>query len=210
MMLIMNGVSLLIVWVGAHQIDAGTMQVGDMMAFMQYAMQIIMSFLMVSMIFIMLPRASVSGRAHRRGARHRADDHRSASPPSPSTAGGPGPWSNSSDVSFRYPGAEDDVLCNITFTAKPGQTTAFIGSTGSGKSTLVNLIPRFYDVTEGQILVDGDRCPRGHPARPARADRLCPAEGHPLLRHIASNIRYGKPDATDEEVSQAAADRPGP
>ena len=148
MMLIMNGVAVLIVWVGGHSINEGTMQVGDMMAFIQYTMQIIMSFLMICMISVMLPRAAVSA--------ERVDEilmsgtliHDPKEPVSlPKTENGGIVFDH---VSFRYPGAEEDVLKDISFVAKPGQTTAFIGSTGSGKSTLVNLIPRFYDVTEGR------------------------------------------------------------
>ncbi|MDD5190338.1 MAG: ABC transporter ATP-binding protein [Dehalococcoidales bacterium] len=153
MMLIMNGVVVLIVWIGAHQINAGAMQIGDMMAFMQYAMQIIFSFLMVSIVFVMLPRASVSA--------VRISEVLETEPiindpakPETYTANKKG-LVEFKNVSFRYPGAEDDVLAHITFTARPGQTTAFIGSTGSGKTTLINLIPRFYDVTEGQVLIDG-------------------------------------------------------
>lgn len=153
MMLLMNGVMVLIVWVGAHQVDKGSMQVGDMMAFMQYSMQIIMAFLMVSIVFIMLPRASVS--AQRIGEVLNTE-------PSITDPQNPIQFDRNirgtvefRDVSFCYPGAEDNVLKHISFKARPGQTTAFVGSTGSGKTTLINLIPRFYDVTEGKVLVDG-------------------------------------------------------
>ncbi len=153
MMLIMNGTSIGIVWIGAGYINAGDMQIGDMMAFMQYAMQIIMSFLMVSMMFIMIPRASVSA--------VRIDEVLKTKPtivdpssPKEFKKGLKGTV-EFIDVSFKYPDADEYVLKDITFTAKPGQTTAFIGSTGSGKSTLINLIPRFYDVTEGEIRIDG-------------------------------------------------------
>lgn len=153
MMLIMNGITLLIVWIGAHQIDLGRMQVGNMMAFIQYTMQIIMAFLMLSMVSIMLPRASVSAQRlaevldteitirNPRELKNFKTDKKG--------------FIEFKNVSFRYPGAEEDVLSNITFTAKPGETTAFVGSTGSGKTSLVNLIPRFYDVTDGEILIDG-------------------------------------------------------
>ncbi len=165
MMIIMNGLTLLIIWVGAHQVAQSSMQVGDMMAFMQYAMQIVFAFLMLSMMFIILPRASVSA--------GRIADVLETEPviidPSISRRfkvrdAGKIEFRN---VSFRYPGAEEDVLHNISFTARPGQTTAFIGATGSGKSTLVNLIPRFYEVTDGSILCGWYRYPRCHPARPA-------------------------------------------
>ncbi len=153
MMLIMNLITLLIVWVGSHQVDAGAMQVGNMMAFMQYTMQIIMAFLMISIVSIMLPRASVSAQ--------RISEVIDV-PITIKDIENPKEFSNHKkgyiefkNVSFRYEGAQKDVLSNITFTALPGETTAFIGSTGSGKSTLINLIPRFYDVTEGEILIDG-------------------------------------------------------
>lgn len=153
MMFIMNAISLLIVWVGADQVAQSAMQVGDMMAFMQYTMQIIMSFLMISMMFIMIPRASVSGD---RIQEVLAVDPAIIDPSDPKTFSDPlYPILSFNDVSFRYEGADTNVLCNIDFTAKPGQTTAFIGSTGSGKSTLINLIPRFFDVSQGSITIDG-------------------------------------------------------
>ena len=200
LMLIMNGVMLLIVWVGAHQIDAGTIQVGDIMAFMQYAMQIIMAFLMVSMVFIMLPRAIVS--AVRISEVLETDpvitDPRQPQEVLPEKKG----VVEFRNVSFRYPGAEDDVLKHINFTAMPGQTTAFIGSTGSGKSTLINLIPRFYDVTGGEILVDGVdvRKARQHDLR----DRIgyVPQKAVLFSGTVESNIRYANEDATDEEVKK--------
>ena len=202
MMLIMNGVSLLIVWVGAHQVDAGNMQVGDVMAFIQYAMQIIMAFLMVSMVFIMLPRASVSGQ---RISEVLAIQPIIVDKPQPVR------FSESAqgriefrEVSFQYPNADDPVLCGINFTAEPGRTTAFIGSTGCGKSTLVNLIPRFYDVTGGQILIDGIdiRDVTQHDLR----ERIgyVPQKGVLFTGDIRGNIAYGKPGATDEEVRAAA------
>ena len=200
LMLIMNGVMLLIVWVGAHQIDAGSIQVGDIMAFMQYAMQIIMAFLMVSMVFIMLPRAIVSAM--------RISEVLETDPviTDPEYPQGLLPEKKGvvefKDVSFRYPGAEDDVLKHITFAAMPGQTTAFIGSTGSGKSTLINLIPRFYDVTEGEILVDGVdvRKVRQHDLR----ERIgyVPQKAVLFSGTVESNVRYANEDATDEEVKQ--------
>lgn len=202
MMLIMNGVAVLIVWVGGHSINEGTMQVGDMMAFIQYTMQIIMSFLMICMISVMLPRAAVSA--------ERVDEilmsstliHDPKEPVSlPKTENGGIVFDH---VSFRYPGAEEDVLKDISFAAKPGQTTAFIGSTGSGKSTLVNLIPRFYDVTEGRIMMNGTdiRDITQHELR----DRLgyVPQKGVLFSGDIASNILYGNPAGSEEEMKEAA------
>jgi ATP-binding cassette subfamily B multidrug efflux pump len=193
---------LLIVWVGSHQVDAGSMQVGDMMAFMQYAMQIIFSFLMVSIIFVMLPRASV--------AAVRISEVLETEPvikdprePQKFNADLKGVV-EFQDVSFRYPGAEDDVLKHITFTASPGQTTAFIGSTGSGKSTLVNLIPRFYDVAVGRVLVDGVdvRNVTQHDLR----DKIGYVSQKAVLFSgtIESNIRYANENATNEEVAKYA------
>lgn len=149
MMLIMNCIAVLIVWIGGHSVNDGAMQVGDMMAFIQYTMQIIMSFLMICMISVMLPRAAVSATRVDEVLVSHTLIH---DPKNPKKLPQDGHGEVTFDhVSFRYPGAEEDVLHDISFTAKPGQTTAFIGSTGSGKSTLVNLIPRFYDVTEGKI-----------------------------------------------------------
>jgi ATP-binding cassette subfamily B protein len=153
MMLIMNGLSVVIIWVGAHQVANSALQVGDMMAFMQYAIQVVFSFLMLSFMFIILPRASVSAG---RVAEVLAVEPSILDPKEPKQFG---KTTNGliefHDVSFRYPNAEADVLHNLSFTAKPGETTAIIGSTGSGKSTVVNLIPRFFDITEGAILMDG-------------------------------------------------------
>jgi ATP-binding cassette subfamily B multidrug efflux pump len=200
MMLIMNGIMILIVWVGSHQIDAGAMQVGDMMAFMQYAMQIIMAFLMVTVVFVMLPRAIVS--TTRVGEVLETE-------PVVIDPVAPGSFNTEMkgyvefrDVSFRYPGAEDDVLKNITFTARPGETTAFIGSTGSGKSTLVNLIPRFYDATRGQVLVDGIdvREVTQHDLR----ETIGYVSQHAVLFSgtINSNIRYADENLPDEDVTK--------
>ena len=186
MMLVMNAISILIIWVGGHSINDGAMQVGDMMAFIQYTMQIIMSFLMICMISVMLPRAAVSAT---RVDEVLTSDTLIHDPKEQDTFEKEGKGEVSFDhVSFRYPGAEEDVLHDITFTAKTGQTTAFIGSTGSGKSTLVNLIPRFYDVTEGKITIDGKdiREVSQHDLR----DRLgyVPQKGVLFSGDIASNI----------------------
>ena len=153
MMLIMNGITVLIVWSGAHGVSDGQMQVGDMMAFIQYTMQIIMSFLMICMVSIMLPRAAVAAERVDEilTSRTAIEDPKTPEKLEESRKG----EVKFDHVSFRYPGAEEDVLHDISFTAKPGQTTAIIGSTGSGKSTMINLIPRFYDVTEGTITLDG-------------------------------------------------------
>ena len=202
MMLLMNGVTLLIVWVGGKQIEASAMQVGDMMAFMQYAMQIIMSFLMIAVMFIMVPRASV---AAERIAEVLATKPVIRDPESPvSLPAAVHGELTFRDVSFRYPNAEENALEHISFTAKPGETTAFIGSTGSGKSTLVQLIPRFYDVTEGEILLDGIdiRTLRQHDLR--RQIGFVPQKGLLFSGDIASNIRYGRESATDEELTEAA------
>ena len=202
MMFIMNGVTLLIVWNGAKGVDSGAMQVGDMMAFIQYAMQIIMSFLMITMVSIMLPRAAVSA--------VRVDEILTTDPTIKDmddledfkdSERGIVEFKN---VSFRYPDADEDVLTDISFTAKPGETTAFIGSTGSGKSTLINLIPRFFDVTSGEILVDGVdiRKVSQHDLR----DKIgyVPQKGVLFSGTIESNIKYGKDDATMSEVEKAA------
>jgi ATP-binding cassette subfamily B protein len=202
MMLIMNGIAVLIVWSGGHSIDAGTMQVGDLMAFIQYTMQIIMSFLMLSMISIMLPRSSVSaGRIM-----EVIDTDLTIHDPEKAVTfiGGRKGYVEFDKVSFRYPKAEDDVLSDITFTANPGETTAIIGSTGSGKSTLIQLIPRFFDITVGSIKVDGVdiRQVNQHDLR----DKIgyVPQKGVLFSGTIDSNLRYGKQDATSEEVCRAA------
>ena len=202
MMLVMNGVSVLIMWTGAHGIDEGQMQVGDMMAFIQYTMQIIMGFLMLCMLSIMLPRAAVAADRVEEVLQSRTVIH---DPEQPKTFDREERGLLRFDhVSFRYPGAEENVLHDITFTAKPGQTTAIIGSTGSGKSTLVNLIPRFYDVTEGSITLDGTdiREVSQHELR----DRLgyVPQKGLLFSGDIASNIMFGNPDGSEEEMKEAA------
>lgn len=202
MMLIMNCISILIVWTGGHSINDGNMQVGDMMAFIQYTMQIIMSFLMICMISVMLPRAAVSAD---RVDEVLTSDASILDPDQPQSLPEDGKGEVTFDhVSFRYPGAEEDVLQDITFTAKPGQTTAFIGSTGCGKSTLVNLIPRFYDVTGGKITIDGEdiRDITQHDLR----DKLgyVPQKGILFSGDIASNIMYGNSEGTEDEMKEAA------
>ncbi len=202
MMLVMNGISLLIVWTGSHQIAESAIQVGDMMAFMQYAMQVIMSFLMISMMFIFVPRAAVAA------ARIAEVLETVPSIVDPKT---PKPFDSKKrglvefkGVNFRYGGAEEDALHDISFTASPGETTAFIGSTGSGKSTVANLLLRFYDVTAGEILVDGAdvREVRQNDLR-ARIGYV-PQKGVLLSGTVGSNLRYGAPDASDDEVIAAA------
>lgn len=201
-MLIMNCVSLLIVYFGSHAIDAGNMQVGDMMAFIQYAMQIIMSFLMLTMLSIMLPRASVSaGRISEvLDTETLIHDPEKPSVPAETEKGA----ISFEHVSFAYPDAEENVLTDIHFTAKKGETVAIIGSTGSGKSTLVNLIPRFYDVTEGTVRID-DVDVRQMTQKDVR-ERLgyVPQKGVLFSGTIDSNIRFGRPEAPAEEVERAA------
>ncbi|MGF9964549.1 ABC transporter ATP-binding protein [Bacillus rhizoplanae] len=202
MMFIMNAVTVLIIWVGAHQVDMGHMQVGDMMAFMQYTMQIIMAFLMISMVSIMIPRASVS--AQRIAEVLNTDvSIRDVEEPKIFSSDKNG-YVEFKDVSFRYPGAEEDVLSHISFTAKPGETTAFIGSTGSGKSTLINLIPRFYDVTSGQILIDGTDIREVSQKELREKIGYVPQKGVLFSGTIESNLKYGKKEATEEELAKAA------
>ncbi len=202
MMIIMNGLSLLIIWVGAHQVANSAMQVGDMMAFMQYAAQVVMSFLMLSIMFIILPRASVSGD---RIAEVLAMEPGIQDPARPQQF--PQPFEGTVEfrhLSFRYPGAEADVLHDLNFVARPGQTTAFIGSTGSGKSTLINLIPRFYDATEGAILIDGVdiREVTQHDLR-ARIGYM-PQKATLFSGTIESNLRYGDETASPDDLATAA------
>ena len=202
MMLVMNLIAVLIVYKGTYSIDAGTMQVGDMMAFIQYTMQIIMSFLVIGMMSVMIPRASVSaGRiCEVIETEPTIEDPESAKEFSGNKKG----VVEFKNVSFKYPDAEEEILSDISFTAKPGETTAFIGSTGSGKSTLINLIPRFFDVTEGQILVDGADI-REVTQKDLR-DKIgyVPQKGILFTGTIASNLRYGNTNATDEQIREAA------
>ena len=202
MMLVMNGVSVLIVWTGAHGISDGQMQVGDMMAFIQYTMQIIMGFLMLCMISIMLPRAAVAADRVEEVLKSETMIH---DPKQEKHFPEDGKGVLTFDhVSFRYPGADEDVLEDITFTAKPGETTAIIGSTGSGKSTLVNLIPRFYDVTSGDIMLDGVdiREVKQHELREKLG--YVPQKGVLFSGDIASNIMFGNSHGSDDEMIEAA------
>jgi ATP-binding cassette subfamily B protein len=201
MMLILNVTSIAIVWIGAHQIGAGTLQIGDMLAFMQYAMQAIFAFLMISIIFIMVPRAAVSAK---RVAEVLDTEATIKDPARPLTAAKHSGLVEFRDVSFMYAGAEEPVLHHVSFTAVPGQTTAVVGSTGSGKSTLVNLIPRFYDITAGAILVDGIDI------RELRQADLRAGIGYVSQKavlfsgKVEDNIKYGNPQATPREVEHAA------
>lgn len=201
-MFIMNAISILIIWKGAHGIDAGVMQVGDMLAFIQYTMQIVMAFIMVSMFSIMFPRANVS-------ANRIAEVLRTT----PAVLESPRPKTFSKrvrglvefkNVNFKYPDSDEDVLTDITFTAEPGKTTAFIGSTGSGKSTLINLIPRFFDVSGGEILVDGVNIKNVKLKELHEKIGFVPQKGILFSGTIASNIGYGKKNITKEEIVRAA------
>lgn len=200
-MLIFNFTALLVIWVGAHLIGGGNLQIGDMMAFMQYAMQVIMAFLMVSIVFIMVPRAAVSAK---RIAEVIETEPLIKDPMIAKRPVKPAGLVEFEGVTFSYPTAEEPALSNISFTAKPGETTAIIGSTGSGKSTLIDLIPRFYDVTEGQILIDGVD------VRDYKLEDLYKNIGYVPQKSVLfsgtveSNIKYGHPRATDQEISSAA------
>ena len=202
MMLVMNAISVLIVWIGAKNIDTGAMQVGDMMAFIQYTMQIVMSFLMISMISVMLPRAAVSANRINEVLEKDIIIKEDKNPQAfDESKKGLVEFKN---VSFKYPDADEDILHDINFTANSGETTAFIGSTGSGKSTLINLILRFHDVTEGEIKVDGVNIKnvRLHDLREKIG--YVPQKGVLFSGTIDSNLRYGKKDATQEDIIKAA------
>ena len=200
-MFVMNGVSILIVWAGAHLVNDGSLMIGDMLAYLQYAMHVIMSFLFITMMFIMIPRAIVS--AKRIG--EVLDVEPSVEDPEmPETVEDHRGVVEFDHVSFSYPDAEKEVLEDISFTAGPGRTTAIIGGTGSGKSTLISLIPRFYDATEGSVRVDGKdvREITQHELR----DQIgyVPQKGLLFSGTIASNLQYGKEDATEAEMLEAA------
>ena len=202
LMLIMNGISLLIVWVGAHGIDNGTMQVGNMIAFIQYTMQIVMSFLMISMVSIMLPRASVSANRINEiiETEETIKDSKEPKKLNPNKKG----LVEFKNVSFRYPDSDEEVLSDISFTAEPGKTTAIIGSTGSGKSTIVNLIPRFYDVTSGNLLIDGVDIKDISNKDLRKIIGFVPQKGILFSGTIESNIKYGNPNMSDEQMIEAA------
>ena len=201
MMMLMNLLSVGIVWVGAHKIDAGNMQVGAMTAFITYAMTIVMSFLMLTILSIMIPRAAVAANRIEEVLQTESSIRDEAEPEQMTSHNGVVKFSH---VNFRYPGAEADVLHDIDFTAEPGKTTAIIGSTGCGKSTLVNLIPRLYDVTDGSITLDGKDI-RGIRMADLREEiGFVPQKGILFSGTIASNLRFGKEDASDAQIGKAA------
>lgn len=202
LMLIMNGVSILIIWFGAHNIDQGVMQVGDMLAFIQYAMQIVMSFLMISMISIMIPRASVSANRIMEVIETEPSikDKKETKKLNPNKKG----LVEFKNVSFRYPDADTEILEDINFTAEAGKTTAIIGSTGSGKSTVVNLIPRFYDVTGGELLVDGVNVKDLSQKELRDIIGFVPQKGILFSGTIKSNIKYSNENMSDEKMLEAA------
>ena len=207
MTLIMNGTSLLIVWFGGKAMDAGTMQVGEMIAFITYTMQIVMSFLMLAMVAVMLPRAGVAAERIDEVIRTKATIH-DPDEAAAKTAQAHTDWQGVvqfEDVSFRYPGADSDALEHISFTAKPGETTAIIGSTGCGKSTLLNLIPRFYDVTGGKVTVDGIDVREMPQAQLHDLLGYVPQKGVLFSGTIASNLKFGGEAITDAQVQKAAA-----
>lgn len=201
MMFLMNGTTLMILWFGSKQVDAGIIQVGSIMAFMQYAMQVIMAFLMITMVAIMLPRANVSAlRIHEVLSSDITVKDKEKTCDFSSNMRGVVSFKN---VSFRYPGADEDVLSHISFETKPGETTAFIGSTGSGKSTLINLVPRFYDVTSGSICVDGVDIRDVKQADLRSRIGYVPQKGMLLSGDIESNLLYSKKDANAKDIESA-------
>ena len=202
LMLVMNCITLLIVWVGGHNVNDGLMQVGDVMAFIQYTMQIVMAFLMISMVSIMLPRAMVSaGRINEvLDTDPKIKDKDTTKDFKEDKKG----YVEFKDVSFHYPDADTEVISDITFTAKPGETTALIGSTGSGKSTIVNLIPRFYDVTGGELLVDGINIKDANQKELRKRIGFVPQKGVLFSGTIESNIKYGDENISDERMIEAA------
>ena len=201
MMFLMNATTLMILWFGSKQVDAGIIQVGSIMAFMQYAMQVIMAFLMITMVTIMLPRANVSAQRIQEvlSSEITVTDKENTCDFSSSMRG----VVSFDNVSFRYPGADEDVLSDISFSTKPGQTTAFIGSTGSGKSTLINLVPRFYDVTSGSILVDGVDIRDVKQADLRSRIGYVPQKGMLLSGDIESNLLYSKKDTSENDIQSA-------
>lgn len=201
MMFLMNATTLMILWFGSKQVDAGIIQVGSIMAFMQYAMQVIMAFLMITMVTIMLPRANVSAQRIQEvlSSEITVTDKENTCDFSSSMRG----VVSFNNVSFRYPGADEDVLSDISFSTKPGQTTAFIGSTGSGKSTLINLVPRFYDVTSGSICVDGVDIRDVKQADLRSRIGYVPQKGMLLSGDIESNLLYSKKDANENDIQSA-------
>ena len=200
--LVMNGISLLIIWIGGHNVDNGVMQVGDIMAFIQYTMQIVMSFLMISMISIMLPRAAVSA-SRINEVLDKEDSTKDPENPKEFDKNKKG-LVEFKNVSFKYPDAEEDILENINFTAEPGKTTAIIGSTGSGKSTVVNLIPRFYDVTKGELFVDGVNVKNVKQKALRDIIGFVPQKGMLFSGTIESNIKYSDENMSDEQMENAA------
>lgn len=200
--LVMNGISLLIIWIGGHNVDNGVMQVGDIMAFIQYTMQIVMSFLMISMISIMLPRAAVSA-SRINEVLDKEDSIKDPENPKEFDKNKKG-LVEFKNVSFKYPDAEEDILENINFTAEPGKTTAIIGSTGSGKSTVVNLIPRFYDVTKGELFVDGVNVKNVKQKALRDIIGFVPQKGMLFSGTIESNIKYSDENMSDEQMKNAS------
>ena len=204
LMFVMNTMAILVVWFGGHNVEQGIMQVGDMMAFIQYMMQIVMAFLMISMISIMLPRASVSANRINEVLETNPDikdpEEAETKQFDPNKKG----LVEFKNVCFRYPDADTEILEDINFTAKPGQTTAIIGSTGSGKSTIVNLIPRFYDVTEGELLIDGVNIKQVKQKDLRNIIGLAPQKGLLFSGTIESNIKYSDEEMSDERMKQAA------
>ncbi len=203
MMLIMNGVTVMIIWFGGHGIDAGTMQVGDMIAFITYTMQIVMAFLMITMISVMLPRAGVAADRIQEVLDTPLSIHDAPAVRDDELADAKGEL-RFEDVSFRYEGADEDALEHISFTAKPGETTAVIGSTGCGKSTLIHLIPRFYDVTQGRITIDGVDIREISQKKLHSLIGFVPQKANLFSGTIASNIKYGGDWITDEKMVEAA------
>ena len=203
MMLIMNGVTVMIIWFGGHGVDAGTMQVGDMIAFITYTMQIVMAFLMITMISVMLPRAGVAADRIQEVLDTPISIQDAPSVRDGELADAKGEL-RFEDVSFRYEGADEDALEHISFTAKPGETTAIIGSTGCGKSTLIHLIPRFYDVTQGRITIDGVDIREISQEKLHSLLGFVPQKGNLFCGTIASNIKYGGDWITDEKMVEAA------